>query len=165
MARTLHRYSCQASLWITTGAAIPLALLGSRILALWTHGKIAMDTPAYLCLLVVAIINSLWSSSMVALLATNEHGRVSIVYLIASTISIPVACALMPFLKLSGAAVAMMSTESICCWFVVRHSLTLLDDSLAPFIASMGNVAPILSMLSLHPRSTAARVELGKTAE
>lgn len=144
MARTLHRYSCQASLWISIGAAIPLALLGSRILALWTHGRIAMDTPAYLCLLVVAIINSFWTSSMVALLATNEHGRVAIIYLIANSISIPVACVLMLFLKLSGAAVAMLATEFICCWFVVRHSLAMLGDSFVPFSASMTVIPPVL---------------------
>jgi len=140
MARTLHRYSCQASLWISIGAAIPLALLGSRILALWTHGRIAMDTPTYLCLLVVAIINSFWYSSMVVLLATNEHGRVAIIYLIAYSISIPVACVLMPFLKLSGAALAILCTEILCSLYVLPRSLALLEDSFAPFSASLLNV-------------------------
>lgn len=140
MARTLHRYSCQASLWISVGAAIPLALLGSRILALWTHGRIAMDTPTYLCLLVVAIINSLWYSSMVALLATNEHGRVAIIYLVAYSISIPVACVLMPFLKLPGAALAIFCTEILCCMYVLPRSLALLDDSFDSFSASLLNI-------------------------
>ncbi len=147
LSRKLHRYSCQASLWISGSIAVLLALGGSRILAVWTHGKIAMDMPTFALLLAAGVVNSLWSSSMMALLATNEHGRVALFYLIVTSVSLPVACLLMMHFKLPGAAAAMFGAEALCCAYVVRHSLALLDDSMALFGGSMFHVPPIRSIL------------------
>jgi O-antigen/teichoic acid export membrane protein len=143
----LHRYSCQASLWISGSIAVLLALGGSRILAVWTHGKIALDMPTFALLLAAGVVNSLWSSSMMALLATNEHGRVALFYLIVTGVSLPVACLLMMHFKLPGAAAAMFGAEVLCCAYVVRHSLALLDDSMALFSGSLFHVPPIRAIL------------------
>lgn len=147
LSRTLHRYSCQASLWISGGIAILLALGGSRILAVWTHGKVAMDMTTFVLLLAAGVVNSLWSSSMMALLATNEHGRVALFYLIVTAVSLPVACLLMMHFKLPGAATAMFGAEVLCCAYVVRHSLALLDDSLSIFGGALFRIPPIGSIL------------------
>jgi maltose O-acetyltransferase len=114
LSRKLHRYSCQASLWISGSIAVLLALGGSRILAVWTHGKIAMDMPTFVLLLAAGVVNSLWASSMIALLATNEHGRVALFYLIVTAVSLPVACLLMAYFKLPGAAATLLGAETVC---------------------------------------------------
>ncbi len=79
----------------------------------------------------------MWMSSIVALLATNQHGRVAGFYLVANVASIAAACVLMPVLGLKGAALALLIAEVVCCWYVVRHSLTLLDDSVPAFCTSV----------------------------
>lgn len=144
VVRDLHRYCCQASVWITGTAAIGLAVFGNRILMLWTHGKVAMDTPVFLTLLLVAVVNSLWSSSVVALLATNQHERAAVVYLIATAISLPAACLLMHAVGLVGAALAMLGVDLVCAGFVVQHSLALVEDAFVPFCASLVRCPPAL---------------------
>jgi O-antigen/teichoic acid export membrane protein len=148
LSRKLHRYSCQASLWISGSIAVLLALGGSRILAVWTHGKIAMDMPTFVLLLAAGVVNSLWASSMIALLATNEHGRVALFYLIVTAVSLPVACLLMAYFKLPGAAATLLGAETLCCAYVVRHSLAMLDDPLTSFLSSLLHVPPVRSILS-----------------
>jgi len=150
LSRTLHRYSCQASVWISGGAAILLALGGSRILAVWTHGKITMDMPTFLLLLAAGVVNSLWSSSMMALLATNEHGRAALFYLIVTSVSLPLACLLMAQFKLPGAAATVLCAEVFCCSYVLRHSLALLNAPVAPFLASLFRVPPIHLMAAVR---------------
>lgn len=156
LSRKLHRYSCQASLWISGGIAIVLALGGSRILAVWTHGKIVMDMPSFALLLAAGVVNSLWSSSMMALLATNEHGRVALFYLIVTSVSLPAACLLMLHIKLPGAAAAMFGAEALCCAYVVKHSLALLGDSPKLFGSSLFRIPPVRSILLRRLRGSNA---------
>jgi O-antigen/teichoic acid export membrane protein len=96
---------------ISGAIAIVLAIFGNRILSIWTHGQVAMNTPVFMLLLLGVIVNSFWSSSMVALLATNQHGRVAVIYFIATAVSLLAACALMRSFGLIGVAVAMLSVD------------------------------------------------------
>ena len=144
VVRALHRYSCQAAVLISGAIAIVLAIFGNRILSIWTHGQVAMNTPVFMLLLLGVIVNSFWSSSMVALLATNQHGRVAVIYFIATAVSLLAACALMRSFGLIGVAVAMLSVDLLCTSIVVPSSLVLVEDTLGPFCTSMIRVPPAL---------------------
>jgi len=156
IVRSLHRYSCQASIWISGGAAAVLALGGTRILSLWTHGKVPMNTPVFLVLLLEVVVNSLWISSLVALLATNRHERAALVYLAATAISLPVSYLLMRAFGLVGAAEAMLLVDVLCVWTVLRNSLALVEDTLFRFCTSLFTSPPALRAL-LERRGTAWR--------
>ena len=95
LARKLHRTAVQASLWIALIASIALAISGARIFALWTHGKVVMDTSTFYLLLAVVFANSVWNASSAVPLAGNKHQRLAVVYLAFTSASLLIGYPLM----------------------------------------------------------------------
>ena len=137
LARRLHRAACQASLWSSLGTVIFLYFAGSRIVAVWTHGRIVMDVAAFHWLLLVIVANSFWYTSSVVTVASNNHERVAAVYLAGTVVSLLIARLLIPSFGISGAAIALLSIDLIVGWYVVSSSLAALSESARDFYTSM----------------------------
>lgn len=137
LARKLHRTACQASLWLALFICIGLAFCGQRIFALWTHGRVVMDVPAFYFLLGVVLINSVWNTSSAVPLAGNRHQRLAVVYLVCTSVSLFIAYPLILYLGLKGAGVALIMSEFVMAIYVVRLSNKLLSDQRSAFAASM----------------------------
>jgi O-antigen/teichoic acid export membrane protein len=137
LARKLHRSACQISLWLAIVASIALAIFGERLFALWTHGRIVMDVPAFYILLVVVLFNSTWNASSAVPLAANKHQRLAIVYLVCTSLSLVVGYPLVEHFDLRGAGGALLLCEIIMSFYVVRMSNELLSDRWPQFAASM----------------------------
>jgi O-antigen/teichoic acid export membrane protein len=137
LARKLHRVACQASLWSSLGSVIFLYFAGSRIIAVWTHGRIVMDVTAFRWLLLVIVANSFWYTSSVVTIASNTHERVAAVYLAGTIASLLIARLLMPSFGISGAAMALLAIDIIVGWYVISSSLTALSESARDFYTSM----------------------------
>jgi O-antigen/teichoic acid export membrane protein len=137
LARRLHRVACQASLWSSIGTVIFLYFAGNRIVAIWTHGRIVMDVPAFHWLLLVILANSFWYTSSVVTVASNTHERVAAVYLAGTAASLFIARLLMPHFGISGAAIALLAIDIVVGWYVLSRSLTTLSESAGEFSASM----------------------------
>jgi O-antigen/teichoic acid export membrane protein len=137
LARRLHRIACQVSLWSSLGTVIILFFAGDHIVALWTHGRIAMDVPAFRWLLLVILANSFWYTSSVVTVASNTHERVAALYLTGTAASLVIARLLIPHFGISGAAMALLAIDIIVGWYVLSRSLTTLSESASDFSASM----------------------------
>jgi len=137
LARRLHRAACQASLWSSLGTVIFLYFTGSRIVAVWTHGRIVMDVTAFHWLLLVIVANSFWYTSSVVTVASNTHERVAAVYLAGTVASLLIALLLMPTFGISGAAMALLTIDVIVGWYVLSSSLAVLSESARDFYISM----------------------------
>jgi O-antigen/teichoic acid export membrane protein len=137
LARRLHRVACQASLWSSIGSAIFLYFAGSRIIAVWTHGRIAMDVSAFHWLLLVIVANSFWYTSSVVTVASNTHERVAAVYLAGTAASLLIARLLIPSFGISGAAMALLAIDLVVGWYVISSSLAALSESAVDFYTSM----------------------------
>jgi O-antigen/teichoic acid export membrane protein len=137
LARRLHRAACQVSLWSSLGSVVFLYFAGQRIVAIWTHGRIAMDVPAFHWLLLVIVANSFWYTSSVVTIASNTHERVAAVYLAGTVASLLIARLLMPIFGISGAAMALLAIDVIVGWYVLSSSLSALSESARDFYISM----------------------------
>lgn len=137
LARKLHRIACQMSLWSSLATVIFLFFGGDRIVAVWTHGRITMDVPAFRWLLLVIIANSFWYTSSVVTVASNTHERVALVYFIGTVASLLIARLLLPHFGISGAAMALLAIDVVVGWYVLSRSLTTLSESASDFYASM----------------------------
>jgi O-antigen/teichoic acid export membrane protein len=137
LARRLHRVACQAALWSSLGSALFLFFAGSRIIALWTHGRIVMDVTAFHWLLLVVVANSFWYTSSVVTVASNTHERVAAVYLAGTAASLLIARLLLPSFGISGAAMALLAIDIIVGWYVISSSLAALSESAFDFYSSM----------------------------
>lgn len=128
LARKLHRHACQLSLWMALLTVVILGLLGERIVTLWTRNIISFDRTLFFLMLAIVVISSFWFTSLTVLTSTNNHQKVSIYYLIATITSLILAVILLKKLGLNGAVIALIFTEILMSFYVVRNSLILLKD-------------------------------------
>jgi O-antigen/teichoic acid export membrane protein len=148
LARKLHRTAVQASLWIALIASIALAISGARVFALWTHGKVVMDTSTFYLLLGVVFANSVWNASSAVPLAGNKHQRLAIVYLALTSVSLLMGYPLMVHFGLKGAGIALLFSEIGMGVFVLRISNKLLLDRRSAFAMSMIDTTQFMILLA-----------------
>ena len=86
--RKIHRNAIRANLVISTLASIFLVAFGEVIIALWTVNEVEFNLNLLLGLLLVLIVESLWNTSSVVLMAVNKHQSMAITYVFLSTLSI-----------------------------------------------------------------------------
>ena len=137
LARNLHRCACQASLGLSTSAALLLALFGNAIYVRWTHYKIAMDHRLFYLLLVEVLASSFWVTSSIVSIACNRHERQAVIYLAATALSLPAAYFLIPVFGLAGAGIGLLMVDLCMIAYVLPHSLALLGDTPAEFFSAL----------------------------
>jgi O-antigen/teichoic acid export membrane protein len=137
LARRLHRTACQVALWLAVLATAVLAVAGNRIFAVWTHGRIAMDVPAFHLLLAVVLVNSTWNASSAVPMAANRHQRLAAVYMVCMSVSLATAYVYAHHFGLRGVAAATLLGDVGMSVYVVRMSNLLLDDHWPAFAAAM----------------------------
>ena len=70
----------QMAFWLAVLGSILLSAVAGWILPVWTAGKVEMNWPFFLTLLLAAIINTIWYTALMVPYATNRHGRIAIIY-------------------------------------------------------------------------------------
>lgn len=136
-ARELHRRAVQASLALAVGALGVLAIGGSDLLRVWTHGKVTLDVAAYRFLLAAMAINALWFTSSVVSVSVNQHQRMALVYVAFSGMALLLAVPLAQGYGLAGAAAATLVIELGMALFVLPSSLVLTEDRLVRFCRAL----------------------------
>ena len=81
VARRLHRRACQIGLWLAIVGCAITAAVGPRFFVHWSLGKAPFRFDVLLPMLVVVIVNSLWTVSYVVPLSVNRHQRLTYTYL------------------------------------------------------------------------------------
>jgi O-antigen/teichoic acid export membrane protein len=137
LARRLHRTACQAALCLSLAAGALLLVGGDRIFKFWTHGRVNLDVGAFRWLLLGIVANSFWYTSSVVTIASNTHERVAALYLAGTAGSLILARYLMPHFGISGAAMSLLVIDLVLGWYVVRMSLTRLEDPVSDFGAAL----------------------------
>ncbi len=137
LARKLHRRACQFSFWMALVTVVILSLLGERIITLWTRNIVSFDRTLFYLMLAIIVISSFWFTSLTVLTSTNNHQKVSIWYLFATIASLIMAIILIKILGLNGAAIALIFTECLMSFYVVRNSLILLKDDFISYFKTV----------------------------
>jgi O-antigen/teichoic acid export membrane protein len=146
LARKLHCYVCQISIWTSTLIASLLFFLGPFILRLWTQEKVNMDIYAFNIILLVIIANSLWLASASVPLAINKHGKLSVSFVTTYVCSIAVAPFLTVKFGLVGTSISIILPESFMVFFAIKISLSLLEDDFFSFAKMIFRVPSFTSM-------------------
>ncbi|MFM0737521.1 lipopolysaccharide biosynthesis protein [Paraburkholderia xenovorans] len=109
--RGLYRYGTMATIVASIGGALVLYVAGPFVIKLWTHGRIAYIPHLFNILLLVTAFSGLWQVGLILLTAVNKLGAVSIIYVVASALSLGCAFLAGRSYGLEGAALAMILTE------------------------------------------------------
>ena len=93
------------------------------------------------------LANSIWYTSSVVPMASNQHEKIAVSYLIGTSLSLGIAWALMKPFGMAGAATALLFIDCSMVWLVLRVALRQLSDTPRAFAGSMlsiPNFGPLL---------------------
>lgn len=146
LVRKLHRTSCQISILVCIGITGALALFGNRVWSAWTASKVETDPVLLYILLLQMLIASLWYTSSVVAMATNQHGEIAKVIFGGSCLALVLAYFLMevPSIGIRGAGAGLVIADVIVAGSVLRTSLGLVEDTIFGFVRSMLGVPRLL---------------------
>lgn len=96
--RSLYNKSIRTSMICGFIICCGILLFGPIIYKLWTHGEVPFNYSLMTAFLVVLMVNTLWNTGSVALLATNNHIQFGIINV---TITIIALCVAIAFAKLT----------------------------------------------------------------
>ena len=129
LTRRLHRHACQASLLLSCFGGLLLWVWGPSIYRLWVREAVGFNALCFHILLFVGVANSLWETSVVIPLSINTHCRIALAYTGLMLFSLAIAWTLLPSVGTSGAAVALLAGDGLMATFVLRNSLSLVNDN------------------------------------
>lgn len=154
-ARTILRRATQLSLVVSLSLVLPLALVGPPLIRSWTHS--AVDPPLALLyvLLLVIVGNSIWYTLSTALVATNRHKRLAIVYLSGSTVALLAAIPLSSAFGLVGAATALLAIDAGMVVYVLPAALDVVQDLPNPFMRALLDLPATVRSIRSHAEPSA----------
>lgn len=137
LARSLHRRACQFAFTLSLTCCVVLAVIGPRVYGGWTRHAVGFDPLTFDVLLLVILANSFWGTSSVVPMASNQHEKIAVGYIIGTSLSLTLAWALLKPFGTAGAAIALLVIDCSMVWLVLRVALRQLSDSPGPFARSM----------------------------
>lgn len=142
LMRTLNRYTIFFSLAIVTIFSLILAVFGKSIFIIWTGNEIEFNSVLFYLFLVTVFSNTLWSSSCVILQSTNNHKLSSLLYLIATMVSLGIAYVIISFTKnISFVPCALLIIDVIMIPIVFKQSFAIIKESFSGLISSLKEIS------------------------
>ena len=133
----LHRIGVVVSIAVACLSVLFLALFGHILYGVWTGNSIPLPHRLLLLFLLPIPFNALWFTSSVTHIASNQHERLAIRYLVASGLSV-IACGFLSyFFNIEGAAVSTLVCDIILIPYVFKKSLELTADTWNGFVVGL----------------------------
>jgi len=128
--RRLFNHSCQVALWVSTASCLVLGVAGETLLGIWTHGKVTMDWPLYILLLLGTAVNAVWYTALTATYATNHHMRVALVYFaVYGGTAFVLSYVFTEISGLAGAGLALLLVEMLMAPYVLLKTFDMTGES------------------------------------
>jgi O-antigen/teichoic acid export membrane protein len=132
--RRLHFVLIVGSSTLCAGLAAGLWFAGADLFALWTLGALTPDAWLIRLLLIATVLQSPWLVSLVFTVATNRHRRLAVCWMVASTLGLAVAAALVRHVGTWAVPIGIIVGEGLACYhFVVKDTCRVLDEEYRPF--------------------------------
>jgi O-antigen/teichoic acid export membrane protein len=157
LIRALHRRACQMALVIAILAVSTMITLGPWFLNHWTEGHVPPSRPLLSILLLVVVLNSLWSTSSTLVIAINQHRRLAFYYVLGTGITVVFTYIFAKQFGLYGAASSLLISELIMNLYVLPDSLRISHDTFPNFLSSL-----IRFPASLQPKGVLRRLRRSK---
>jgi O-antigen/teichoic acid export membrane protein len=149
LARNLHRRACQLGLVVSLACTVALGLIGPHVYGSWTRHAVRFDPLTFLLLLIVIVANSMWYTSSIVPMASNQHEKIAVAYMVGTFLSLCTAYGLMKVISMAGAAMALLCIDACMLLLVLHVSLGLLSDTRREFAYSLLRVPNFRSISRL----------------
>ena len=137
LAKRLHRYACQSTFLFTLFNVVILLIFGSQIIQLWTNGKVEIDYPFFLFMLLSMLPNTFYVTSSFVNVSINKMTKIAVVCICGAFISLFVTYILLPYVGISAVPLVQMAVDVILLFIIVRDALIIVQDKTIDFIQSM----------------------------
>lgn len=127
--RKLHRKTIRVSLFFTIAMGTALLIVGSTIYEIWTRGKVEYSFMLMLGFVIALIIESIWISSSVTVMATNNHTKLGISFVLSAALALGLATLILTLkaqLNLITLPLIFMQIAMAC--IALREGLQLTHD-------------------------------------
>lgn len=151
--RTLHRRACQLALFIAVVVVCGVMAVGPYVLHHWTGGHVPPSRGLLSILLLVVVVYSLWSTSSTLMTSTNQHQKMAVIYIVATSLTCVACFYFARWQGLLGAAAALLISDLAMDFYVLPASLRIAHDTFPAFAASLMHYPP-----SLRPGVLMARL-------
>jgi O-antigen/teichoic acid export membrane protein len=136
-ARTIQRRAVQLAVVASASLMITLFVIGPTGIRWWTRGFVDPPVPLLAILLVVIVANTFWFTLTTALVATNRHARMAIVYLASTTLALLLSIPLSSAFGLMGTAVALLAIDVGMIVYVLPAALRVVEDTPRGFLGAL----------------------------
>lgn len=129
--RMYQLYHKSIKISIICGAMISILILlfGPYIYKIWTHGTVNFNFNLMLAFLIVLMVNTLWNSGSVALMATNRHIMFGIINVIVTIFSLLIAIIIAKYThSLPDIVYSSLLIDIVLTWYVNHKFNALLIE-------------------------------------
>jgi O-antigen/teichoic acid export membrane protein len=130
----LHRRTLILSLIATFASSVFIFFAGETIYNIWTNHEVTLNIGLFYFFILSLITNTIWSSSSVVLMATNNNKGFSLLYLIMALYVFVSSFFILKYTsRIEIIPLAIISADIILIIFVLKRALKLTEDSLENF--------------------------------
>jgi len=128
--RKIHRFSLFSSTAAAVVVALFLLIFGNFIYTVWTQGQVIFDFNLMAAFLLVLIVNNVWYTSSVTLMATNNHSKLGVIYVSSTVFSLILAFVLIPIWhSLIATVFCLLIVDILLSFYSLKGALKLTKDS------------------------------------
>ncbi len=136
LVNRIHRKGSSVTFWIALAAVIILSLIGEWIIGIWTRRAFEQNHLLLLLMLATTFLNVLWQTSWVVLMATNQHQKITIAFIVSAASVLILARLTIPYLGIDGAGMMVLIGELPMLYITINSALNLLNDRWLAYIKS-----------------------------
>lgn len=133
----IHRKGSCITFWVALTSVIAMGLLGEWIIGIWTHYAFEQNHILLSLLLATTFLNVLWQTSWVVLMATNQHHKISIVFVLSAILGLLSSAMVIPYLGINGVGLMLVISEMPILFITINGALLLLHDRWFNYLKSI----------------------------
>ena len=126
----IHRNAIKANLAISILASFFLVIFGDIIIELWSVNEVEFNLNLLLGLLLVLIVESLWNTSSVVLMAINKHQTMALLYVFLSILSIGLTVMLISIYGVLSACFSLLFVFTVLEVYTFKSVIKVTNDKI-----------------------------------
>lgn len=136
LVKKLHNKGSSVTFWIALLTVVTLGLIGELIVGVWTRHVFEQNQTLLLLMLATVFLNVLWQTSWVVLMATNQHQKITLAFIVTSASALLFAITTIEFFGINGAGLIVLIAELPMLYVTINSTLKLLNDDWFSYIKS-----------------------------
>ena len=112
-----------------------MLIFGEYIYTNWTNNKLDFNMTLYICFLITLVANTVWYTSSVVLVSTNNHKEFSMYYLISCFVSLLLGYFIITYTNtINYLPLSLLIIDVLLIILVLKSSLKIVNDNFNQFI-------------------------------